>query len=416
MVFDFDLRLFCENLKATKPPYECPAPGCGRVYKTYVGIQFHLFNYDHDNPDGKSSSTPGNIGQPKQQDTSRRGHHRQVRSPSRATHDDSVHELTSSSLSPHNVSTKSQRVVEITLGGQVHHIDVFEPMNVVVRQPQVSVSENGDKKLSETVACKTLSADTVLLEPESGTCVIDNSMPVVDSAATCPPLAADAPTSVETESEDCLVEMPVETVASENEKTERNCDDEASSDTKACDVNETTATAGSAVIVSVPTSEHLPSDDCTLNDNISLSRSAAYDSGDIDVATEEMKPENASEEPIQSSAECGDNNFQFSDDRNSKCSSVASGFSFVSATCVELSSECNAVKNSNDISTSTAVVSVSAPSKCSLPTAEFKILSNYTRPPTISATDQKPEYYKFTERTSEELDSVVEYDMDEEVV
>lgn len=65
MVMNLNLELFCENLKATKPPYECPIDGCGKIYKSYAGIQFHLYHYDHDNPDGGLSpnsmppSSPG---------------------------------------------------------------------------------------------------------------------------------------------------------------------------------------------------------------------------------------------------------------------------------------------------------------------------------------------------------------------
>lgn len=47
MGIDFDVKTFCQNLKATKPPYECPVRDCGKVYKSFCGIQFHLYNYDH---------------------------------------------------------------------------------------------------------------------------------------------------------------------------------------------------------------------------------------------------------------------------------------------------------------------------------------------------------------------------------
>ncbi|XP_029974523.1 peregrin isoform X2 [Salarias fasciatus] len=50
MGLDFDVKTFCHNLRATKPPYECPVESCRKVYKSYSGIEYHLYHYDHDNP------------------------------------------------------------------------------------------------------------------------------------------------------------------------------------------------------------------------------------------------------------------------------------------------------------------------------------------------------------------------------
>ena len=50
MGLDFDVKTFCHNLRATKPPYECPVETCRKVYKSYSGIEYHLYHYDHDNP------------------------------------------------------------------------------------------------------------------------------------------------------------------------------------------------------------------------------------------------------------------------------------------------------------------------------------------------------------------------------
>lgn len=58
MKYDFDVKEFVNNLRATKPPYQCPVEGCEKYYKSWSGIHFHMFNYDHDNPDS-GSSTPG---------------------------------------------------------------------------------------------------------------------------------------------------------------------------------------------------------------------------------------------------------------------------------------------------------------------------------------------------------------------
>lgn len=70
----FDVRAFCQNLRATKPPYECPLPNCGRIYKTYSGIQFHLYNFEHDGSSSSGSAPPSS-----KKNKRGRWHHRQNR-------------------------------------------------------------------------------------------------------------------------------------------------------------------------------------------------------------------------------------------------------------------------------------------------------------------------------------------------
>ena len=415
MVFDFDLRLFCENLKATKPPYECPAPGCGRVYKTYIGIQFHLFNYDHENPDGKSSSTPVNGGQPKHQDALKKGHHRQVRcpsSPSRVSQEESEHDL-SSSLSPHNVSTKSQRVIEVTLDGRVHRIDVYEPMNVEVRQSRESSCKDVDNKWPDLVTCTSVPIKTMPDEPLPGATMMADPVPVVNLPDACSSLTADSVVtsdSLETASKHYVAHTPVADVADigcDLEKVETSCDGEGYNDTKASDVSKATLVTDSTVGGSVLAAEHLPSDICTIDDHISSTGgNSVTNSAAVEVKTETNK------EIIEPFVECSDKNVPFSDNASAMSSSALLNRSTISTTCA-ISTECDTVSSCN--TTSVAVVSESVPTKLSLPSAEFKILNDYIRPPKISVTAQTSEYYKFTERTAEELDAVVEYDMDEEV-
>lgn len=51
MTIDFDIVEFCKKLRASKQgPYSCPLVECGRSYKTIVGLQYHLGNFDHSNP------------------------------------------------------------------------------------------------------------------------------------------------------------------------------------------------------------------------------------------------------------------------------------------------------------------------------------------------------------------------------
>ncbi|CAL4128531.1 unnamed protein product, partial [Meganyctiphanes norvegica] len=46
----FDMEQFLEHCRRVKPPYECPIVVCGRVYKSYAGIQHHMTSFDHENP------------------------------------------------------------------------------------------------------------------------------------------------------------------------------------------------------------------------------------------------------------------------------------------------------------------------------------------------------------------------------
>ncbi|XP_034478807.1 peregrin [Drosophila innubila] len=52
MGLDFDVVEYCKGVKTNQslPPFGCPVRDCDRSYKTLVGLQGHLTNYDHDNP------------------------------------------------------------------------------------------------------------------------------------------------------------------------------------------------------------------------------------------------------------------------------------------------------------------------------------------------------------------------------
>lgn len=120
MVLDFDVKTFCQNLRATKPPYECPVKTCGKIYKSFPGIQFHLYNYDHDNPPVQQSPSTSKIRKKKG-----RWHPRSNRR----------------SPSPPHVSptpreslryAEPQKVVEVDLNGHVHTLNIAEPIDFVL--------------------------------------------------------------------------------------------------------------------------------------------------------------------------------------------------------------------------------------------------------------------------------------------
>ncbi|XP_010755086.2 peregrin isoform X2 [Larimichthys crocea] len=140
MGLDFDVKTFCHNLRATKPPYECPVETCRKVYKSYSGIEYHLYHYDHDNPTpaqtvpqkkrkgrppraslagsgdtddggGNGGGGPGNGGNtPGSPNRSERSH-----SPGRET----------------MTYAQAQRMVELEFQGRIHRISIFENIDVV---------------------------------------------------------------------------------------------------------------------------------------------------------------------------------------------------------------------------------------------------------------------------------------------
>lgn len=120
MVLDFDVKTFCQNLRATKPPYECPVKTCGKIYKSFPGIQFHLYNYDHDNPPIQQSPSTSKIRKKKG-----RWHPRSNRRSPSPLH---VSPTPRESLR----YNEPQKVVEVDLNGHVHQLNIAEPIDFVL--------------------------------------------------------------------------------------------------------------------------------------------------------------------------------------------------------------------------------------------------------------------------------------------
>lgn len=138
MVLDFDLRIFCQNLKATKPPYECPVKDCGKMYKSYCGIQFHLYNFDHNDPNACAvtpSKKPGN----RRGNRSGRWHHRaNRRSPTPP-------EFFRDTLPDTMSYSESQRLVEVDVEGRLHRLNIYEPLEII-SQDEIDNWSNTEKE------------------------------------------------------------------------------------------------------------------------------------------------------------------------------------------------------------------------------------------------------------------------------
>ncbi|CAI9715056.1 peregrin-like isoform X7 [Octopus vulgaris] len=135
MVFDFDVKTYVQNLKATKPPYECPVKDCGRVYKSFCGIQFHLYNFDHENPENVVPPTHSN----KKAKRKNKWHHRaNRRSP---TPPEFFRTQSRDTLS----YADAQRLVEVDLEGKVHRINIYEPLEII-SQDEIDNQSNAEKE------------------------------------------------------------------------------------------------------------------------------------------------------------------------------------------------------------------------------------------------------------------------------
>lgn len=56
MGLDFDVIEYCKKIRLEKPPpYKCAVESCDKNYKSICGLQYHLVNYDHDNPTSPTS-------------------------------------------------------------------------------------------------------------------------------------------------------------------------------------------------------------------------------------------------------------------------------------------------------------------------------------------------------------------------
>ncbi|XP_051964923.1 peregrin-like [Xyrauchen texanus] len=139
MGLDFDVKTFCHNLRATKPPYECPVESCRKVYKSYSGIEYHLYHYDHENPP-PPQSTPQKKrkGRPPRASLMGSGDGPDSSTGSgitgQGTTPGSPAERSEPSHSPMRETMtygEAQRMVELEIRGRVHRISIFENLDVL---------------------------------------------------------------------------------------------------------------------------------------------------------------------------------------------------------------------------------------------------------------------------------------------
>ncbi|XP_026781208.2 peregrin isoform X2 [Pangasianodon hypophthalmus] len=164
MGLDFDVKTFCHNLRATKPPYECPVETCRKVYKSYSGIEYHLYHYDHDNPPSaqgtpqkKRKGRPARSSLPTSGDGSELGNAHTM--PGHGGMPGSPADNSDHSHSPGRDTmtyAQAQRMVELEIHGKVHRLSIFEDLDVVSEEDSEaddglggSTTCNGENGVSE---------------------------------------------------------------------------------------------------------------------------------------------------------------------------------------------------------------------------------------------------------------------------
>ncbi|RWS14694.1 peregrin-like isoform X10 [Dinothrombium tinctorium] len=113
MVLDFDTREFLQNLKATKPPYECPIVGCAKIYKSFAGIEHHLYQ-SHAGNDSSSAR--------KSRSQNQRQSREKSPTPTNLLRTPAREALT---------YAEAQRMIEVDIDGSTHRINIYEPLNII---------------------------------------------------------------------------------------------------------------------------------------------------------------------------------------------------------------------------------------------------------------------------------------------
>uniref|UniRef100_A0A9J7YHT8 Bromodomain and PHD finger containing, 1 n=1 Tax=Cyprinus carpio carpio TaxID=630221 RepID=A0A9J7YHT8_CYPCA len=135
MGLDFDVKTFCHNLRATKPPYECPVESCRKVYKSYSGIEYHLYHYDHEHPaPPQGSPQKKRKGRPPRAALPGSTDGPDSSTGSGVTGPGSPAERSERSHSPVRESmtyAEAQRMVELEIRGRVHRICIFQNLDVL---------------------------------------------------------------------------------------------------------------------------------------------------------------------------------------------------------------------------------------------------------------------------------------------
>ena len=138
MPLDFDVKAFVEHIQSLKPPYECPVKECGKIYKSFTGMQNHIYTYDHDNPENNTpNKKPGLHHRKKNQ-----GHWRKINGSRPSS---PAPELIKKSVRDPLTYAEAQRMVEVDLDGEIRRINICEPIDMI-SQDEIDNCDNTEKE------------------------------------------------------------------------------------------------------------------------------------------------------------------------------------------------------------------------------------------------------------------------------
>ncbi|XP_046387096.1 peregrin isoform X2 [Ischnura elegans] len=125
MGLDFDIYQFCKRLRQSKPPYDCPVQTCDKVYKSICGLQYHLYNFNHD---GELSNPPSNPAPARKKSKTPRadGAHR-PKFPS-------TPDIGSSPVREGLTYAEAQKMVEIDVGGRIQRINICDTLEIMSKE------------------------------------------------------------------------------------------------------------------------------------------------------------------------------------------------------------------------------------------------------------------------------------------
>lgn len=138
MGLDFDAVEYCKNvkLKQSNPPYACPVSKCDRSYKTVVGLQYHLLNYDHDNP---QPTTP--VLTPNRKKARSRAHS----TPKTPKDNQATPQQKTNAVNPETLVTYNDedKTVQFNIEGKSVRLSVEQPLPIITDEEFAELMERG---------------------------------------------------------------------------------------------------------------------------------------------------------------------------------------------------------------------------------------------------------------------------------
>jgi bromodomain and PHD finger-containing protein 1 len=140
---EIDIPAFLHDLMATKPPYDCPFPGCGKTYKSHPGISLHVQNAhrsDHSEDVIESSVSR------------RRG--RSVPAIAASARSRSLSGSDAGAATAREALTyaEAQRMIEVEMDGRTHRINITEKMDIVKYDKSIPIEGLTDLPLTAAAA------------------------------------------------------------------------------------------------------------------------------------------------------------------------------------------------------------------------------------------------------------------------